>query len=337
MNALALRPVFVWLEITGLCNLKCRHCYADSSPQGDHGDMTDGDWFRVMDELKVLGVRDVQFIGGEPTLHPGLPAFIRHALKCGMRVEVFSNMTHIRDEVWEVLQLPNVRVAFSYYSDTPEDHDDVTENRGSHARTRANVDKARELGIEMRGSVINVLQAQRGDYASHELLQLGIRDVRTDGIRPFGRGAQGATPSLGRLCGRCGRGKFAISPRGEVWPCVFARWMPVGNVHTQSLTDIYDGDEMRNVRGVLEEAFPHTKAQPSSCLPDMCTPNCNPSFETCNPQLACVPDAQCGPTGSNGDGDGGEGSGKRITAQPVRMSPRRSVRYHNPGVSDTDC
>ncbi|MFE1770602.1 radical SAM/SPASM domain-containing protein [Streptomyces sp. NPDC059008] len=332
MSALPLRPTFAWLEITGLCNLNCRHCYADSSPQGDHGDMTDDDWLRVLDELHGIGVRDVQFIGGEPTLHPGLPAYIRHALRHAMRVEVFSNLTHISDPVWEALRLRGVRLAFSYYSDDQSDHDDVTEGRGSHLRTRANIDKARELGIPMRGSVIHVLRGQRPDHAAHELLQLGIRDVRTDGIRPFGRGADETAPDVRRLCGRCGRGKFAISPRGEVWPCVFARWMPLGNVRTHSLEEIYKGRIARDVRGVLEEAFPHTRVsdQPT-CLPD-----CNPSFDTCSPQLACAPDAECGPTSSNGN-EVGDGADRRRTVAPVRMSPRRSVRYANPEISRTDC
>ncbi|MGA4839925.1 radical SAM/SPASM domain-containing protein [Streptomyces sp. G45] len=331
MNARSLPPTFAWLEITGFCNLKCRHCYADSSPQGGHGDMTDADWFRVVDELNELGVRDVQFIGGEPTFHPGLPTFIRHARERAMRVEVFSNMTHISPEVWDALQLPGVRVAFSYYSDIPGDHEDVTEGRGSHARTRANIARAQELGIEMRGSVINVLEGQRADYAEHELSRLGIRDVRTDAIRPYGRGAQGTAPSINRLCGRCGRRKFAISPTGEVWPCVFARWISLGNVHTQSLAEIYDGDAMRRTRSVLEEAFPHTRPRAQGCPPDMCLPNCNPSFETCSPQLACAPDAACNPTEDSPAGQG------RAVVRPGRMSPRRSVRYRDPGISDTDC
>lgn len=287
--------------------------------------MTEADWFRVIDELDDMGVRDVQFIGGEPTLHPGLPAFIRHAGTYAMRVEVFSNMTHIRDEVWRALQLPGVRLAFSYYSDQDADHDEVTEARGSHARTLANVATARDLGIRMRGSVIHVLAEQRQQGAHHELLRLGIRDVRTDTIRPFGRGAEGAFPKVDRLCGRCGRGKFAVLPDGQVSPCVFARWMNLGNVHTQSLRAIYDGLPMRAAREELERAFPHTAvgAKP------VCNPECNPAFDTCSPQLACAPDAACGPTGSGGDEQGASGA--------RRMSPRRSVRYADPGVSGTDC
>ena len=55
---------FVWLEITGRCQLQCKHCYAGSGPAGTHGRMTTGDWRRVIDEAAELGVRWVQFIGG---------------------------------------------------------------------------------------------------------------------------------------------------------------------------------------------------------------------------------------------------------------------------------
>ncbi|MFB6603687.1 radical SAM/SPASM domain-containing protein [Streptomyces noursei] len=313
-----LGPQFAWLEITGFCNLRCRRCYADSSPEGTHGTMTDDDWFRVLDELAALHVRDVQFIGGEPTLHPSLPAYIAHARKHQMRIEVFSNLTHITDEMWTALQLPGVRLAFSYYSDDG----DVTENRGSHARTRANVEKAKALGIPLRGSVINVLQGQRATEARRDLLDIGLRDVRTDKIRPFGRGANGAGPDITKLCGRCGRNKFAIAPNGDVWPCVFARWMTAGNVREQSLAAIYNGAAMQGARAELGHAFPDkmpTAGDPS-CLPD-----CNPSYDSCAPQLACAPDAACAPTDSSSD-----------DRAPI-MSPHRSVRYDNPRIAGSDC
>ncbi|WP_314412428.1 radical SAM protein [Streptomyces sp. DSM 40484] len=321
MGALLLRPTFAWLEITGLCNLSCRHCYAGSSPQGTHGDMTYADWVRVLDELKAMAVRNVQFIGGEPTLHPALPELIRHARARGILVEIFSNLTHVKPAVWEALRLPGVRLAFSYYSDEAEDHDEITQARGSHGTTRANVEKARAYGIPTRGSVIGVLEKQRDTEARADLLQLGVRDVRTDRIRPFGRGADGSDPRIHRLCGMCGRGKFAVSPDGDVWPCVFSRWMTVGNVHERPLEQIFSGVAMRAARAELETVFPDTA---TSDRPT-CLPECNPSFETCAPQTVCAPDAACTPTS-----DGG------LLNRPL-PSPHQSVRYHNPGVSGTRC
>jgi MoaA/NifB/PqqE/SkfB family radical SAM enzyme len=34
---------FVWLEITGKCQLECAHCYADSGPQWSVPDFIDTD------------------------------------------------------------------------------------------------------------------------------------------------------------------------------------------------------------------------------------------------------------------------------------------------------
>src|SRR5438045_3225579 len=70
---------FLWLELTGRCNLHCVHCYADSSPTSNHGTMTTHDWEVVLDQAQELGVRKVQFIGGEPTLHPGFRELVIRA------------------------------------------------------------------------------------------------------------------------------------------------------------------------------------------------------------------------------------------------------------------
>lgn len=51
---------FAWLEVTGLCNEFCDHCYADSGPQGSHGTMSVEDWVNVIDQLAEMGTLDVQ-------------------------------------------------------------------------------------------------------------------------------------------------------------------------------------------------------------------------------------------------------------------------------------
>lgn len=51
---------FVWLEITGRCQLACIHCYAESGPKGGDGAMLPADWYRVIDEVAQLGGRHVQ-------------------------------------------------------------------------------------------------------------------------------------------------------------------------------------------------------------------------------------------------------------------------------------
>lgn len=155
---------FVWLEVTGKCQLRCTHCYAESGPSGTHGKMGTADWLRVIDQTVGLGVKAVQFIGGEPTLHPGFKTLVRHALRRRLLVEVFSNLVHVTDGLWEVLAQPGISLATSYYSDQPEQHAAIT-GRNSYARTKANIVEALRRGIPLRAGVIDLGNGQRVDHA----------------------------------------------------------------------------------------------------------------------------------------------------------------------------
>jgi len=54
---------FLWLEITGKCQLRCFHCYAESGPSGTHGTMTATGWLSVIDQAVGLGVSMIQLTG----------------------------------------------------------------------------------------------------------------------------------------------------------------------------------------------------------------------------------------------------------------------------------
>src|SRR4051794_766984 len=92
---------FLWLEITSRCNLTCAHCYASSGPQLPLTErMQLDDWCRVMRDARTAGCRRLQFIGGEPTLHPEIGRLVEHAARVGFRhCEVFTNATLLRDSL----------------------------------------------------------------------------------------------------------------------------------------------------------------------------------------------------------------------------------------------
>lgn len=287
---------FVWLEITGQCQLRCAHCYAESGPTGTHGTMNGDDWRRVI-AAAALGVRLVQFIGGEPTLHPELPRLVDLAVRLRVDVEVFTNLVHVTPQLWDTFARPGVRLATSYYTDQADQHAAVTGRRGSHARTTANIAEAIRRSIPLRVGLVDVMDGQRVEQAKDHLTSLGVTEIGTDRLRQVGRGVRTHAPDVSQLCGNCARGKVAVSPTGEVWPCVFARWMPVGNVHAASLAEIVTGPSMASAIARLDEHFgPLTPQMP--CVPNMCDPDCGPNCgPACNP--SCWPHGT-GPCGPNG-------------------------------------
>ena len=307
---------FVWLEITGKCQLDCGHCYAESGPGGTHGQMTTADWRRVIEQAAGLGVGMVQFIGGEPTLHPDLPELIEHALALDVKVEVYSNLVHVSKPLWEIFRRPGVSLATSYYSDDPAEHARIVGGASrAHQRTLANIGLARAFGIPIRAGLISFTDQQRVGPAIEQLARLGIQHTGVDHVRGVGRGAAGRDPNINALCGQCATGKLAILPTGDAYPCVFSRWpaMHAGNVLTHSLADILHGPALTTTRTHLQHHFDQRRQPTPGCQPvDGCGPNCSPAcmppnahvtgcqppcspHDVCGPQDGCTPD--CAPLG----------------------------------------
>lgn len=286
---------FVWLEITGRCQLECTHCYADSGPKGTHGSMGYDDWIRAIDQAAALGVTMVQMIGGEPTLYPGLPGLVAHALSAGVEVEVYTNLVHTSDLMWETFRQPGVRLATSYYTDDPAQHRRIT-GRPTLNLTRIHIAHAVEMGIPLRVGIIDLGNGQRVEEARAQLAELGVTDIGVDRMRLLGRPARRAC-DVTELCGNCGDGIAAILPDGSVTPCPLSRWMSAGNLATTPLADLAAG-----VRALayadIRPALPHACTPP--CEPQ-CTPGCNPSVnkpgggDGCNPAKNCNPNDPCKP------------------------------------------
>ncbi|HEX7658804.1 MAG TPA: radical SAM/SPASM domain-containing protein [Pseudonocardiaceae bacterium] len=288
---------FLWLEITGHCQLLCEHCYAEGGPAGTDGVMTGDDWRRVIDQAVALGVRLIQFIGGEPTMHPELPQLVGYVLRQQVGVEVFTNLVRVTPRLWDTFSQPGVRLATSYYSDSADQHTAIVGRRGVHARTTSNIAEAVRRAIPLRVGIVDIMDGQRVKQARELLTALGVSDIGTDHLRQVGRGVSTDAPDASQLCGNCARGKVAIAPTGDVWPCVFARWMPVGNVRTASLAEIVTGTQMAQTVARLDAHF-EPLAPEMVCLPRMCDPDCGPN---CGP--ACLPSCWphgTGPCGPNG-------------------------------------
>jgi len=295
---------FIWLELTNRCNLACVHCYAESGPHPERQDvLTTTDFKRVLDEAAEIGCRAVQFIGGEPTLHPGLPALIGHArLRNYEYVEVYTNGTHLAPALLECFRLNSVSVAVSVYADDPEIHDAVTARRGSHRRTIANLRALVKACVNLRVGIIAMgVNHERIEQTKTFIRGLGVENIALDYARGVGRGGDVADGEVGlqALCGACWQGSLCIAPDGGVSPCIMSKAWPVGSALTSSLAELVAGASLRDARQLIRDKVWRPREgdlSPTMCEPDKpcgpCDPLCNPCIPLCNP--TCPP-RDCGP------------------------------------------
>lgn len=285
------------LDITRKCQANCSHCFNHSSPAGTHGTMTRENWMSALDQGAEMGVQRVQFIGGEPSLHPDLADLVDRALDLAMSVEVFTNLIHVRGNLWRTFRQRGVTLATSYYSDNAQEHEAITHKRGSYKRTRANIAKAITFHIPVRAALVHVLPEQRIHEAIAELRDLGVKGtIRVDRQREIGRGAGPCDPqNLSELCGNCALGRAAIDPSGNVAGCVMSAGMlTAGNVREVPLRSVITSPRWDQ----LVAAIPRKTSTVSACTPDGDTQGgCTPDNEgpdrpgvTALAQDGCTPD-----------------------------------------------
>jgi MoaA/NifB/PqqE/SkfB family radical SAM enzyme len=244
---------FLWLEITRRCNLTCAHCYTSSGPHLPlTGRMQFADWSRVMGEARAAGCRRLQFIGGEPTVHPDLGRLVEHATRAGFkRCEVFTNATLLREDLLQTFKNLGVLVHFSFYSFDPTVHDQITGQQGSFERTVEGIRQLVRRRIRLAAGVILLPQnAAHLRETRKYLRRLGVSAIATDRVRGVGRGEQfvpHASPQ-GELCGQCWSGKLCIDAKGDAYPCVFSRFAPVGNVLEEGLGPVLAGSRLHAFR-----------------------------------------------------------------------------------------
>ncbi|OHA02441.1 MAG: hypothetical protein A3J58_00475 [Candidatus Sungbacteria bacterium RIFCSPHIGHO2_02_FULL_52_23] len=289
---------FLWLELTSRCNLECIHCYAESGPYvSTENALGMDDYRKLIDSAASLGCRKVQFIGGEPTLMPGLMDLIAYARERDYElVEVYTNGTHISDKLLDRFIKHEVAVAVSFYADDPAIHDAITKKRGSHSATIRGIKRMKEAGLKVRVSIIVMEQNQDRVRETQKFLHsLGITRVRTDRARGIGRGesltSEQPASTLSELCGNCWRGSVAITPEGMVYPCIMARNYAVGSLREHSLADIIASLNLATSRKQIYEEVWLPRVQ--GTVTNACNA-CGPNF--CNPYI-CPPTGYCPPAG----------------------------------------
>lgn len=82
------KPIWTQLKITERCNLSCGYC---SEHKNDGCHVLAETVFKWIDHCASLGIKHIEFIGGEPLLHPDLFELIAYAKSKGLNTGLTTN------------------------------------------------------------------------------------------------------------------------------------------------------------------------------------------------------------------------------------------------------
>lgn len=157
-------PYYVNLEPTNHCNLRCPICSrANGTPRGY---MSWEVFTAIVDQCASLGVRHVSlFLGGEPTLHPGLPRMVAYVEKLGMVSGLHTNASVLtREKSGELLEAGLSQISISFDGETAEEYERMRTG-ARYQETRSNIltflETKKSLGLTRPHTIIQTVRPFR--------------------------------------------------------------------------------------------------------------------------------------------------------------------------------
>jgi pyrroloquinoline quinone biosynthesis protein E len=99
------RPLSLLAEITYRCNLQCAYCYNPLDLSSYRDELRVDEWQRVIGEAARLGILQIHFSGGEPTLRPeDLVALVTSARTHELYSNLITQGTFLTDALLERLK-----------------------------------------------------------------------------------------------------------------------------------------------------------------------------------------------------------------------------------------
>ena len=147
-------PFLVIWEVTRACALACVHCRADAIARRDPRELTTGEGFRLIDQVRAMGPAPPLFVltGGDPMRRPDLTELVRYASAAGLTVALTPSGTALATpaRLAELKEAGLSRVAVSLDGPTPETHDAFRRVKGSYAWTMRIIEAAVDLGLPLQ-------------------------------------------------------------------------------------------------------------------------------------------------------------------------------------------
>jgi radical SAM protein with 4Fe4S-binding SPASM domain len=181
-------PARMDLALTYRCNLNCSHCYTWAGPDGEHKEIETGEWEKIIERLWQIGIPNVVFTGGEPTLRDDLVTLVRKAEQ--FVTGLVTNGTRLA-ELAPRLQ----EASLDYVQVTLESADAATHNSmvgadfNAFESTVNGIRKAIELGMYI---VTNTTLTKQNAQGFNQLLkfgkEIGLKNMACNTLICSGRG-----------------------------------------------------------------------------------------------------------------------------------------------------
>lgn len=281
------------IELTNRCNERCIHCYIPHELKNKI--LPTETIFDVFEQLHAMGTLGLTLSGGEALCHPDICKILRKARELDFSINLLTNLTLMTDEILECIKEINPSlVQTSLYSMDEDEHDKITQLKGSHAKTLRNLERLIEAQVPVQVScptmrtnfksfkkVLEWASAHRCK-AQTDFIMMARTDFSTDNLderltvdetkqliedmlitsSSYTELIEGYKPNTDieelkqlPVCG-VGIDNICLAADGTYYPCSGWQGLPVGTVE-QRLKDVWENSpQLKMLRNIKKGSFP---------------------------------------------------------------------------------
>ncbi len=143
-------PFLVIWELTQACDLACVHCRACAIANRNPFELTTGEGFRLLEEVRSFGDPLMVFTGGDPLKRDDVFPLLEKSTSLGLRTTITPSATPLLTEaaIDEFRRCNVARMAISLDGPDAASHDGFRRVEGSFVRTMFALDYARKAGLQ---------------------------------------------------------------------------------------------------------------------------------------------------------------------------------------------
>ncbi len=178
-------PARMDLAVTYRCNLGCQKCYVGDRKVSR--ELTTAEWIKVYETLWKLGIPQVVFTGGEPTLREDIVELVSQADE--FVTGLVTNGTKLSElaESLKAASLDYIQVTIESWD--AKIHDSATCVSGSHEKTVAGIKKVLDIGLQvMTNTTLSKINAGGFGQTIKWLNGFGIKNLACNTLICSGEG-----------------------------------------------------------------------------------------------------------------------------------------------------
>jgi radical SAM protein with 4Fe4S-binding SPASM domain len=182
----------LWINITNRCNLRCIHCFRAAGEALDD-ELATEEIFKIIDEFKELGGREMVISGGEPFIRRDTIDILKYAKGKSLAITLITNGVLVTSEIAQCLkELEPITIQVSIDSVIEATHDKIR-GKGSFQQAIRGIRYLRKAGFSqflvMAMTVMKLNKSEIEDFVKLAV-ELGASMVHFPTFQALGRGRE---------------------------------------------------------------------------------------------------------------------------------------------------